>query len=119
MISIHLTSQPINTPNDSDDELDSPADPVNFIEQEDGTTIEVMKKPLIQGEEVVRQKGGRIYRLVSYSGVFDVDWPPDMLDPRSLATTWLRGEYTGQGTRCCILLRPLEHHITVTMGSRR
>ncbi len=76
MISIHLTSQLESTPNDSDadDEIDSPGDPVNFIEQEDGTRIEVMKKPLVQREEVLRQKGGRIYRMVSWLETTNLIW---------------------------------------------
>ncbi len=63
VISIHLLDS--DSMLDDRDETESPGDPVEFVEQEDGTVIEVKKRPLRLGEAVENKSGGRMYRLVS------------------------------------------------------
>jgi hypothetical protein len=60
-----LTSKPVTTPSESEIESETPGELVDFIEQEDGTRIEVNKRPMALREEINREKGGRIYRVVS------------------------------------------------------
>ena len=48
---------------DSDD--DDPKDMVNFVEQEDGTRVEVKQREIELGEEIKNESGGKIYRVVS------------------------------------------------------
>lgn len=54
----------INPPNEDDDEIQNPEDMVDFVEQEDGTRVEVKQKKLKLGDEVKNVEGGRIYRIV-------------------------------------------------------
>jgi hypothetical protein len=37
---------------------------IDFVEQEDGTRVEVKQKKVELGEEVKNEEGGRIYRVV-------------------------------------------------------
>lgn len=38
---------------------------VDFVEQQDGTRVEVKKRKVDLGDEVKNESGGRIYRIVS------------------------------------------------------
>jgi 5'-nucleotidase len=53
---------------DDDDEDDaqgaSADDLIDFVEQEDGTRVEVKQKKIQIGDEVKREEGGRMYRVV-------------------------------------------------------
>lgn len=60
--SIHLTS-----PEDDDDDSDdgeTAEDMIDFVEQEDGTRVEVKQKKIELGDAVENVAGGRIYRVV-------------------------------------------------------
>ena len=62
--SIHLTN-----PEDDDDDSDdgeTAEDMIDFVEQEDGTRVEVKQKRIELGDEVKNEAGGRIYRVVSW-----------------------------------------------------
>jgi hypothetical protein len=48
---------------DEDDQVGS--DLIDFVEQEDGTRVEVKQKKVQLGAEVKREEGGRMYRVVS------------------------------------------------------
>jgi hypothetical protein len=48
---------------DEDDQVGS--DLIDFVEQEDGTRVEVKQKKVQLGAEVKREEGGRLYRVVS------------------------------------------------------
>jgi 5'-nucleotidase len=64
--SIRLVNPPSN--DDDDDDVDDDyldEDMVDFVEQEDGTRIEVKQRKTEVGEEVKNEEGGRIYRIVS------------------------------------------------------
>lgn len=63
--SIHLT----NAEDDDDDSDDGETaeDMIDFVEQEDGTRVEVKQKKIELGDEVKNEAGGRIYRVVSLS----------------------------------------------------
>lgn len=65
--SIHLIQVPDEGSEDDEDEVefDKVEDIVDFVEQEDGTRIEVRRKGFERGEEVKNETGGRIYRIVS------------------------------------------------------
>ncbi|KAK8843476.1 hypothetical protein IAR55_007135 [Kwoniella newhampshirensis] len=52
-------------PRKEEDEVENPADLVDFKEQEDGTRIEVKQRKLELGEEVKREEGGKIYRVIT------------------------------------------------------
>jgi hypothetical protein len=58
--SIHL----VDPGNDEDDQGASADDLIDFVEQEDGTRVEVKQKKIQIGAEVKREEGGRIYRVV-------------------------------------------------------
>lgn len=62
--SIHSVN-PEDPDDDDDDDEESPEDLIEFVEQEDGTRVEVKHKKIEQGEEVKNEEGGRIYRVVS------------------------------------------------------
>ena len=50
---------------EDDDEQEASADDlIDFVEQEDGTRVEVKQKKIQIGDEVKREEGGRIYRVV-------------------------------------------------------
>lgn len=60
--SIHLTN-----PDDDDDSDDGETaeDMIDFVEQEDGTRVEVKQKKIELGDEVRNVADGRVYRVVS------------------------------------------------------
>lgn len=60
MISISL----VNMTREADDDDDDDDDVVDFVEQDDGTRVEVKQKNFDLGEPVENVKGGRIYRVV-------------------------------------------------------
>lgn len=62
--SIHLTVQ---TTEHKDDEYD-PSAKVSFVEQPDGTRIEIKQAEVTLGEEVKNVEGGRKYYVVSGRG---------------------------------------------------
>ena len=49
------------------EEEDDPKDSVDFVEQADGTTLEIKQKKVKLGDEVKNEDGGRVYRIVSGS----------------------------------------------------
>jgi 5'-nucleotidase len=49
---------------DEDDQGASADDLIDFVEQEDGTRVEVKQKKIQIGDEVKREEGGRMYRVV-------------------------------------------------------
>ena len=49
------------------EDVDDPEDLIDFVEQEDGTRVEVKQRPPQRGEEIKNECGGRIYRVVSGS----------------------------------------------------
>jgi len=49
---------------DDDEQGASADDLIDFVEQEDGTRVEVKQKKIQIGDEVKREEGGRIYRVV-------------------------------------------------------
>ena len=59
--SIHL----VNPKLEENDEIDSQEDMVDFVEQENGTRVEVNAPKIGLGEEVKNERGGRVYRVVS------------------------------------------------------
>lgn len=59
--SIHLVRPPTKSEEDEDED----GDVVDFVEQEDGTRIEVQKRKSILGDEVKREEGGRMYRVIT------------------------------------------------------
>jgi 2',3'-cyclic-nucleotide 2'-phosphodiesterase (5'-nucleotidase family) len=61
IISIHLA-----VPNKAHDAVENPEHLVDFVENEDGTRIEVKQRGLTLGAEVKNEKGGRMYRVVSF-----------------------------------------------------
>lgn len=64
IVSIHSTKPNVLKA----DELDNDDDPnqmVQFYETPDGTRVEVKKAHAVQGEEVKREKGGKIYRIIT------------------------------------------------------
>jgi hypothetical protein len=65
VISAHLLQSPSSDEEDSEDGYEDPQDFVNFYETEDGTRIEVKQKRAIIGEEIKREKGGRMYRIIT------------------------------------------------------
>jgi 5'-nucleotidase len=52
-------------PGEEEDEMDHPEDMIDFVEQSDGTRVEVNQKKVRLGEEVKNEAGGRVYRVVS------------------------------------------------------
>lgn len=54
----------VNHPSEEDDEVDNPEDMVDFVEQEDGTRVEVKQRKVDFGAEVKRDSS-RLYRIVS------------------------------------------------------
>lgn len=83
--SIHLIKIP-----DEDDDAEGDDDDgkveeiVDFVDQEDGTRIEVRRKGFEKGEEVKNEAGGRIYRIVRYLFRHQADC-------RSRGSTWRKG----------------------------
>lgn len=78
--SIHL----LNPPTDDDDEIEMPEDMVDFVDQEDGTRIEVKQRKREEEEEVKNESGGRTYRIVRLRmGI--------QLISRLPGSTWQRG----------------------------
>lgn len=67
--SIHLT-----VPTREHCDEDSPGSKVKFVEQPDGTRIEVKEATIKLGEEVKNVEGGRSYYIVS-----EVQWQTAML----------------------------------------
>lgn len=64
--SIHLVD-PGNDDDDDDEDDEQGAsadDLIDFVEQEDGTRVEVKQKKIQIGDEVKREEGGRVYRVV-------------------------------------------------------
>lgn len=51
-------------PRKEDDDRESPEDMVSFVEQEDGTRVEVKQRKMEFGDEVKNESGGRAYRVV-------------------------------------------------------
>ncbi|RXK38756.1 hypothetical protein M231_03932 [Tremella mesenterica] len=47
------------------EDLDDPDDLVDFVDQEDGTRIEVKQRPPEVGEEVKNEEGGRMYKVIT------------------------------------------------------
>jgi len=54
----------VNHPSEEDDEVDNPEDMVDFVEQDDGTRVEVKQRKVDVGDEVKRDSS-RLYRIVS------------------------------------------------------
>lgn len=77
----------INPPAEEDDEIESPEDMVDFVDQDDGTRIEVKQRKVELGEEVKNESGGRTYRVVR------IAWDSDVADGRSPDSTWQMGEF--------------------------
>ena len=50
-----------------DSDNDDSKEMVNFVEQEDGTRVEVKQREIELGEEVKNESGGKTYRVVSES----------------------------------------------------
>lgn len=50
-----------------DSDNDDPKEMVNFVEQEDGTRVEVKQREIELGDEVKNESGGKTYRVVSES----------------------------------------------------
>lgn len=65
--SIHLVNPGDEDDEDDDDdeEGESPEDLIEFVEQEDGTRVEVKQRKIELGDEVKNEEGGRVYRVVS------------------------------------------------------
>jgi hypothetical protein len=76
------------------DEIEHPGDMVNFVEQEDGTRVEVNQRPVELGEEVKRD-GSRIYRVVSPVSAVS----RGMLTMRSRESIWRRDMMGSRGSR--------------------
>ncbi len=55
----------VNPAKKEDDEIDNPEEMVNFVEQEDGTTIDVKQRKVDLGDDIRNESGGRTYRVVS------------------------------------------------------
>jgi 5'-nucleotidase len=62
VLSINLVKPPLDG---GIDDLDDPEEMVDFVEQEDGTRVEVKQRRIILGDPVGREEGGRMYRIVS------------------------------------------------------
>jgi len=65
--SIHLVDPGNDDDDDDEDDEDQGAsadDLIDFVEQEDGTRVEVKQKKIQIGDEVKREEGGRVYRVV-------------------------------------------------------
>ena len=65
VISIHTIKNASPNGDDSEDEYENPEELVQFLEQEDGTRVEVRQRNAILGEEVKRGDTSRIFRLAS------------------------------------------------------
>ncbi|WWD20985.1 hypothetical protein CI109_105465 [Kwoniella shandongensis] len=61
VLSIHQSVPPRK----DEDEVEDPDDLVDFKEQEDGTRIEVKQRKLELGDEIKREEGGKIYRVIT------------------------------------------------------
>jgi hypothetical protein len=59
----------LTSPEDDDDSDDGETaeEMIDFVEQEDGTRVEVKQKKIELGEEVKNEADGRIYRVVCHS----------------------------------------------------
>ena len=66
--SIHLTLPP------EPDDDDNPEDLVDFVEQEDGTTVEVKQRKVVLGDEV-KNMAGKMYRIVRVADVVKCSCP--------------------------------------------
>lgn len=65
---MHLIKVPEEGSQEDDEvEFDKVEDIVDFVEQEDGTRVEVRRKGFEEGEEVKNEEGGRTYRIVCSS----------------------------------------------------
>lgn len=73
----------VNHPSEEDDEVDNPEEMVDFVEQPDGTRVEVKQKKVGLGDEVKNESGGRLYRVVS---LFNL--PAHFRSPEN---TWQKG----------------------------
>jgi 2',3'-cyclic-nucleotide 2'-phosphodiesterase (5'-nucleotidase family) len=60
ILSIHLTVPKRQYAEDED-----PNELVDFVDNEDGTRVEIKQRHLVLGDEVKNEEGGRIYRVVS------------------------------------------------------
>lgn len=69
-------------PSEDDDEVDNPEDMVDFVEQNDGTRVEVKQRKVDVGDEIENEKGGKIYRVVRFEH--------GIADSRSHGNTWQR-----------------------------
>jgi len=54
---------------DDDEQGASADDLIDFVEQEDGTRVEVKQKKIQIGDEVKREEGGRVYRVVCHTRI--------------------------------------------------
>ena len=82
--SIHL----LEPPKDEEDGIESPDDMVDFVEQEDGTRVEVKQRKSKIGEEVINDSS-KTYRVVRERYLKSAE-PADRT--RSLVTTWHKGK---------------------------
>jgi hypothetical protein len=80
VISINL----VNVTNESEDDDDDDDEGVDFIEQEDGTRVEIKQRKHELGESIENVEGGRIYRVVSRKSL------SKGLTSRLRGTTWLK-----------------------------
>ena len=55
----------LTVPPEAKDEMDDPEDLVDFVEQEDGTVVEVKQRKVVVGDEVKNEAGGRFYRVIT------------------------------------------------------
>ncbi|ORY29141.1 hypothetical protein BCR39DRAFT_532806 [Naematelia encephala] len=60
--SIHLVNPPDSSESQDDE---SNEDLVDFVEQDDGTTIEVKQRKTKVGDEIRNEEGGRVYRVIT------------------------------------------------------
>lgn len=65
VVSIHTIKNASPNGDDPEDEYENPEELVQFLEQEDGTRVEVRQRNAILGEEVKKDDTSRIFRLVS------------------------------------------------------
>lgn len=60
VLDIHLT-----VPDKAEDDSEDPEDLVDFVDQPDGTRIDVKQRKLKLGEKVEKKTGGRMYRCIT------------------------------------------------------
>lgn len=72
VLSVRLVKTPAPNGDSPEDEYERPEDLINFLENDDGTRIEVRQRQPKLGEEIKPVEGGRMYSIITRQYMADV-----------------------------------------------